>query len=69
MKPTFLGFGPTTAYAVIFWIKEVDIVAKTVCYCDQDVCDMFDKFVTPGSLYNGFDGYEITYLNTKEGVA
>lgn len=69
MKPTFIGFGPTTAHAVIFWKKDDDIVGKTVCYCDQDVQDMFDKFVTPGSLYNSFDGYKITYLKTDEGVA
>lgn len=69
MKPTFIGFGPTTAKAVIFWKKDDDIVGKTICYCDQDIHDMFDKFVTPGSLYNIFDGYEITYINADEGVA
>lgn len=69
MKPTFIGFGPTTAKAVIFWKKDDDIIAKSVCYSDQDIHDMFGKFITPGSLYNSFDGYEITYLNAEEGIA
>ncbi|AMW99330.1 hypothetical protein [Rummeliibacillus stabekisii] len=68
MKPTFIGFGPTTAKAVIFWLKEDDIVSKTVCYSEQDLQDMLDKHSTLGSLYNSFD-YEVEYINAHEGVA
>lgn len=69
MTPTFIGFGPTKAYAVIFWKKNDDLIAKTVCYNEQDVSEMFGKFVTPGSLYNDFDGYEITYIKNSEVAA
>lgn len=66
MKPTFIGFEPTEAHSVIFWHKDDDIVSKTVCYKEQDVFDMLDKYNTPGSLYNSFDGYSITRLNVEE---
>lgn len=69
MKPTFIGFGPTKAHAVIFWIKDCDINHKTKCFDQQDIQDMLDKYNTPGSLYSSFDGYEITYLKANEGVA
>ena len=65
MKPTLIGYGPTNAYAVIFWIKDHDAVSYTSCFNEQDVQDMFEKFATPGGLYNSFDGYEIEYLHNK----
>lgn len=66
MKPIFIGFGPTEAHSVIFWHKDDDIVSKTVCYTEQDVFDMLDKYNTSGSLYNSFDGYSITRIKVEE---
>nr|DAM00137.1 MAG TPA: hypothetical protein [Caudoviricetes sp.] len=69
MKPTFIGFGPLTAKAFIFWKKDDDFIGKTVCYNDQDIQDMLDKFNTPGGLYGDFNGYEIEYLKSSEVAA
>lgn len=69
MKPTFIGFGPTTAKAVIFWLKDGDIVSKTVCYNEQDLQDMFEKHSAPGSLYSTFENYEVHFIKKGEVVA